>query len=335
MTGLRLENIIASYGALSILDDLNLTVDQGDIVVLLGPSGSGKSTLLRLIAGLHFPESGNIFWNSQNLNNVPTHLRGMGMVFQDYALFHHRNVFENIEFGLKMAKIPKDQRNEQVHELLDLFNLKEFSSRNIDSLSGGEAQRVALARALAPKPHLLLLDEPFRSLDRVLHERLVSELDTLLKSLGQTVLHVTHDQDEAFAIADKIAVLGKGKIQRIGTPSEIWSNPESVYVARCLGHKNLIDLDSQGNCPLGNFSQRAGTVLVRKERITLKKSVDGTAVVTKTLIKGGVVSHQVQLEDIVLEVFNTTENTEIQTGSKVSVNLQENAVTVLAENFLI
>ncbi|GIT77191.1 MAG: Fe(3+) ions import ATP-binding protein FbpC [Acidimicrobiaceae bacterium] len=274
-----------------VLDGIDLEVAEGEVVVLLGPSGCGKSTLLRAIAGLERPSAGRVWWGDEDLTVAATHQRGMGLIFpKDHALFPHRDVAGNVEFGLRVAGMPADQRAHRVRRALDLVGLPGFGDRRVDTLSGGEAQRVALARSLAAGPRLLMLDEPLGSLDRALRERLTAELGTLLRRLGQAVVHVTHDHDEAFALADRIAVMGGGRLVRVGTPAEVWADPRSVHAARCLGHENLVDLDGDGGCALGRLGDGPGTVLVRGDRLVVRPAPPAGGLVgevRRTSIRGG------------------------------------------------
>ncbi len=287
---LRVEGLTLSFDGVPVLDGIDLEVAAGEVVVLLGPSGCGKSTLLRAIAGLEHPSEGQVWWGDENLTVVATHQRGIGLMFQDHALFPHRDVAGNVEFGLRVAGMPADQRTHRVRRTLDLVGLPGFGDRRVDTLSGGEAQRVALARSLAAGPRLLMLDEPLGSLDRALRERLTAELGALLRRLGQAVVHVTHDHDEAFALADRIAVMGSGRLVRVGTPAEVWADPRSVHAARCLGHENLVGLDGDGGCPLGRLGDGPGTVLIRGDRLIVRpKPPAGGLVgeVRRTSIRGG------------------------------------------------
>ncbi|MBS1265299.1 MAG: Spermidine/putrescine import ATP-binding protein PotA [Acidimicrobiaceae bacterium] len=264
VSGLRV-----AFGEVTVLDGIDLEVAEGEILVLLGPSGCGKSTLLRTIAGLERPSGGRISWAGQDMTSKAPHERNFGMVFQDHALFPHLDVAGNVGFGLRVSGIGADESRRRVVEMLDLVGLRGLGRRQVDTLSGGEAQRVALARSLASGPRLLMLDEPLGSLDRALRDRLVGELGAMLRQLGQASIHVTHDHDEAFALADRIAVLGEGRIQRVGTVAEVWGEPESTYVARCLGHENLIELDRSGGCALGRLGSGPGTVLLRPGKLAL------------------------------------------------------------------
>ena len=229
------------------LDAVNLTVHDGEVVAVMGPSGCGKTTLLRAVAGLQGLDEGTIAWDGRNLRDTPPHARGFGLMFQDYALFPHLDVNGNVAFGLRMRGIPEPERSTRVEEMLSLVGLGDYGDRAMHELSGGEQQRVALARTLAPAPRLVLLDEPIGALDRTLREHLISEMRAIFIRLGVTALYVTHDRDEAFAIADTVAVMDRGRIVRRGTPEEIWSDPRSGFVARLLGFDAQFDAMAQDN----------------------------------------------------------------------------------------
>jgi ABC-type Fe3+/spermidine/putrescine transport system ATPase subunit len=240
MTGLVLHDVYKSYGETRAVDGVTFQVEEGEIVALLGPSGCGKSTILALIAGLENPDKGEIFWDSASLQGTPPNQRGFGLMFQDYALFPHMNVFENVAFGLHMANLPAEQVRQRTREVLDLVGLAGFEGRDVNTLSGGEQQRVALARSAAPHPRLLMLDEPLGALDRTLRDRLLMELGEILRRMQQTAIYVTHDQEEAFALADRVVVLNLGKVEQAGAPQAIYARPASVFVARFLGLSNLL-----------------------------------------------------------------------------------------------
>jgi len=232
---LELRHIFKTYEDKPLLSDISFKLDSGETICLLGASGSGKSTLLRIIAGLEDPNSGSILFNDIDLVSTPPHLRDFGLVFQDYALFPHLNVNDNIAFGLKMRRMGQDETNERVANSLELVNLKEFGQRKVTDLSGGEQQRVALARALAIRPRLLMFDEPLGALDRSLREDLLNELRMILHRTKIPAIYVTHDQEEAFTIADRVLILHDGQIVREGTPADVWANPKSAFVAEFLG----------------------------------------------------------------------------------------------------
>lgn len=236
---LLIDNVRVRYGEAVALDGVSLDVSAGAVVAVVGPSGCGKSTLLRCIAGLEPLASGRVELGGRDLAGVPTHERDLGLMFQDHALFPHLSVSANVSFGLSMQGRSAAEQRARSEELLDLVGLGGFGDRSVGSLSGGEAQRVALARALAPSPGLLMLDEPLGSLDRVLREQLTADLRRLVRELGITALHVTHDQAEAFALADHIVVLREGRIEQQGPPEALWRSPVNRFVAEFLGHPNL------------------------------------------------------------------------------------------------
>ncbi len=235
---LSLNHVSARHGKSETyaLRDVSFEISRGEVVGVLGSSGSGKTTLLRVIAGLHAVSEGTVVLNGEDLTTTPTHQRSVGLMFQEHALFPHLNVFDNVAFGLRMAKIPKSDRSIRVDEALELVGLTGFGTRDVSSLSGGERQRVALARTIAPSPSLLLLDEPMGSLDRVLRDRLVPELRELINRLDLTAVYVTHDRAEAFELADRIAVLSEGKVIQFDTPSALDAYPATDHVAQLLGH---------------------------------------------------------------------------------------------------
>lgn len=249
---LELRNVVKSYEGKPLLTDISFTVSQGETICLLGASGSGKSTILRMIAGLDFPERGAILLKGLDLAQTPPHLRDFGLVFQDYGLFPHLNVFDNIAFGLRMKNLESrslllEKRQQavalqkRVAALLEQVNLAGFDSRKVTDLSGGEQQRVALARALAPSPRLLMFDEPLGALDRSLKEDLLNEIRGILHQTKIPAIYVTHDQEEAFTIADRILVLHEGAIIRNAAPHEIWREPKSAFVAKLLGIGNVVE----------------------------------------------------------------------------------------------
>ncbi len=245
---LEVTNLSSSYDGCPVLTDINFTLGDGEILCLLGPSGSGKTTLLRLLAGLAEMENGEIIFNDKDIRQIPPHKRNFGMMFQEYALFPHKNVTENVAFGLEMKHLAAIDVETRVQSLLESVGLGGFGGRRIDELSGGEKQRVALARSLAPEPRLLLLDEPLGSLDKTLRDRLASEIRTILKSLGLTSIFVTHDQSEAFSVADKVAILHDNTMQQFDTPENIYRYPANESIARFLGFKNIIYGRVDENC---------------------------------------------------------------------------------------
>lgn len=238
---LEVHHIFKTYEGKPLLNDISFKVDTGETICLLGASGSGKSTLLRIIAGLEDSDAGFISFNDIDLTSTPPHIRDFGLVFQDYALFPHLNVNENVAFGLKMRRLPQSEITSRIAEALDMVNLQGFGLRKVTDLSGGEQQRVALARALATRPRLLMFDEPLGALDRTLREDLLNELRTILHHTQIPAIYVTHDQEEAFTIADRVLILHDGTIIRAGTPADVWAKPKSAFVAKFLGLGNVMD----------------------------------------------------------------------------------------------
>lgn len=233
-------NISKKFGDVTVLDNINFHVDEGEIVVLLGASGSGKTTILRIIAGLETSETGNIILHNKDVTELPARERGVGVIFQSYALFPKMTVEQNIGFGLKLRKKPKAEIKARIDELIELVNLEEHRKKRPSQLSGGQQQRVAIARALAYNPEILLFDEPFSALDAQIRSRLRREIRQLLKKINVPAIFITHDQEEALEIADRIAVLNQGRIEQIATPFDIYNQPETEYVATFLGTANLL-----------------------------------------------------------------------------------------------
>lgn len=283
MEGLQLVEIDKSYGKTVALDGVSFQVAEEEIVAVLGPSGCGKSTLLRVIAGLEPPDRGRVIWKGRHLAGVPPHRRGFGLMFQEFALFPHMDVHDNVAFGLRMEDLPPDRVHARVEEVLSLVGLADFADRDVSTLSGGERQRVALARSLAPQPRLLMLDEPLGSLDRTLRERLMIELRRILKRMDQTALYITHDQEEAFAVADRVVLLRAGRVAQIGPPQEIYHRPASPFAARFLGLTNLFsgkvragEAGATVETPIGSFPLSGeaqpgpATVLLRPDAVHLE-----------------------------------------------------------------
>ena len=237
----ELKNINKKFGDFKASDNVNFKIEQGKLIGLLGPSGSGKTTILRMIAGLETPDEGDIIINGIKVNDIEPGKRGIGFVFQSYALFRHMTVYDNIAFGLGVQKVKKEEIRKKVTELIELIGLKGLEKRYPGQLSGGQRQRVAFARALAPNPQLLLLDEPFAAIDAKVRKELRRWLKETISKLGITSIFVTHDQDEAVEVADEIIITNKGQIEQKGSPIEIYKNPQTPFVAQFIGESNLID----------------------------------------------------------------------------------------------
>jgi iron(III) transport system ATP-binding protein len=262
MESIRVESVIKTFGSTRALDGISLCVDPGELFFLLGASGCGKTTLLRCIAGLETPTQGSIYFGERNVTEMPPHKREAAMVFQSYALWPHLTVGQNIAFGLEERRVPKPEIKRRVEEALEMVQLPGYGERSIDQMSGGQQQRVSLARALVVKPKCLLLDEPLSNLDAQLRVEMRREIRRIVKENGLTGIYVTHDQEEALAMADRMAVLTRGNIGQIGTPEQIYRAPRSAYVANFIGETNLI----------------AGTAIETRDGFTLANTAAGPLV---------------------------------------------------------
>jgi thiamine transport system ATP-binding protein len=314
---LRLEEVSVSFGEKAALDRVTLEVAEGEVVTVLGPSGSGKSTLLRVVAGLQRPDSGRVLLDGEDLSPVPAHRRGIGLVFQDHVLFHHRDVWGNVAFGLRMRGDSRQDIARRVQECLELVGLDGYERRSVVTLSGGEQQRVALARALAPEPRVLLLDEPLGSLDRRLRDRLLEDLTAIFDRLRVTALHVTHDRAEAFALGDRVAVMRAGRIVQVGTPDQVWARPADEDTARFLG---LIVRDG------GAIRPEAIAVL------PVAHGADGDGVVTHAVRQGPTVRLTIELDaggslEAVVAALEHPKR-----GDRVSVQVDASGVVELPDN---
>jgi iron(III) transport system ATP-binding protein len=287
MTAVRLDHITKRFGATVALDHIDLEIKAGELFFLLGPSGCGKSTLLRLIAGLHDPDDGRIFFNDRDVTPLHTDRRNAVMCFQSYALWPHMTVRDNVRFGLQVRKATKAEQDRRVDEVLSLVQMEALAERKPNQLSGGQQQRVALARALAVQPDCLLLDEPLSNLDAKLRHEMRSEIRRICKTAGFTTIYVTHDQKEALSVADRIAVLKAGKLMQVGTPSQLYHEPNSTFVADFIGHTNLlpgeiVSRDGQTvqvQTPAGRMTARAignvpnrVTVSIRPEQMQIARN---------------------------------------------------------------
>jgi ABC-type Fe3+/spermidine/putrescine transport system ATPase subunit len=354
MALLEVASVSKSFAATLVLTDVSFHVDQGEIVCLLGPSGCGKTTLLRIIAGLETADSGQVIFAGHPLDGVPVHRRGFGLMFQDFALFPHQDVAANVAFGLRMQALPRQQVEARVTEMLTLVGLRGYERRRVYDLSGGEQQRVALARSLAPGPRLLMLDEPLGSLDRALREELMNELRVILERVGVTAIYVTHDQEEAFALADRVLIMRRGRIVQQGTPQTVYRHPVSAWVAGFLGLTNLVPASVvalepvQVETSLGRLTLPAAewatvgqqvTVLIRPEaaRLVAKGAHPGDVVVEGTVrecsFRGGhcrlVVHHEAGLElafELSWDMVGLP-----QPGESVALTLRAEAISLLAE----
>lgn len=294
---LEVSALTVAFGSTLAVDRASLTVDDRTIHALMGPSGSGKSTVLRAIAGLERPSSGSITWDRRPLTDVPPHRRGFGLMFQDYALFPHRDVAGNVAFGLHMQNLGAVAVRTRVAEMLELVGLPGYENRSIGTLSGGEQQRVALARTLAPDPRLVLLDEPLGALDRSLREHLLVEMRSIFTAVHATVLYVTHDREEAFAIADQVAIIRDGHIVADDSAENLWNQPPDGWTARFIGLENLLPASSLRSLGFTPPSPEVTTGVVPPESVVLTPTGTRTATVLGAHFRGGVYRAELGLDD--------------------------------------
>ncbi|MDO4810803.1 MAG: ABC transporter ATP-binding protein [Eubacteriales bacterium] len=297
---IRLRDLCMAFDDELVLDNINLYINDSEFLTLLGPSGCGKTTTLRIIAGFATPTSGDVTFDGVRINDVPPHKRQINTVFQKYALFPHLDVFENIAFGLRIAKVPEKEIEERVNEMLEVVSLKGFGQRRIDQLSGGQQQRVAIARALVNRPKVLLLDEPLGALDLRLRKDMQNELKRIQQQMGITFIYVTHDQEEALTMSDTVVVMDKGRIQQIGTPEDIYNEPKNAFVADFIGESNILNgvmvrdnvvkmYGKQFPCVDGGFAENEPVdVVIRPEDIDIVPVEQGQLVgtVTNVTFKG-------------------------------------------------
>ena len=339
----EMKNIYKRYGDFLASDNVSFGIEKGKLVALLGPSGSGKTTLLRMIAGLENPNSGDIFIDGKRVNDIPASKRGIGFVFQNYALFRYMTVFDNVAFGLELQKMPKKQIKERVKELLELTGLSGMEKRYPNQLSGGQRQRVAFARALAPNPQVLLLDEPFAAIDAKVRTELRSWLKEMVEKLGITSIFVTHDQDEAVEVADEIIITNHGTIEQMGTPVEIYKSPGTPFVAKFIGRSSVVEEYGK----LKGFDQVEGAdrAVIRPEFIKILKSgkldqyisAAETGVVKDVVFRGNRIDITVDINGIEVVGERSLEKDLVSVGETVHVLIYrlyvfDEAQTYLLEN---
>lgn len=339
----EMKNIYKRYGDFLASDNVSFGIEKGKLVALLGPSGSGKTTLLRMIAGLENPNSGDIFIDGKRVNDIPASKRGIGFVFQNYALFRYMTAFDNVAFGLELQKMPKKQIKERVKELLELTGLSGMEKRYPNQLSGGQRQRVAFARALAPNPQVLLLDEPFAAIDAKVRTELRSWLKEMVEKLGITSIFVTHDQDEAVEVADEIIITNHGTIEQMGMPVEIYKSPGTPFVAKFIGRSSVVEEYGK----LKGFDQVEGAdrAVIRPEFIKISKSgkldqyisAAETGVVKDVVFRGNRIDITVDINGIEVVGERSLEKDLVSVGETVHVLIYrlyvfDEAQTYLLEN---
>ncbi|WP_436535519.1 ABC transporter ATP-binding protein [Actinoplanes sp. HUAS TT8] len=301
---IRLTGLRKSFGAVDAVAGVDLEIADGEFFSMLGPSGSGKTTVLRMIAGFELPTAGTVELGGRDVTRLAPFERDVNTVFQDYALFPHLSVLENVEYGLKVRKVPRKERRERAEQALESVQLKGFGSRKPAAMSGGQRQRVALARALVNRPKVLLLDEPLGALDLKLREQMQVELKQIQREVGITFVFVTHDQDEALTMSDRIAVFDVGKIVQVGTPSEVYEQPASTFVAGFVGTSNILD---------GRLVGREGRFSIRPEKIDISLDGETNGVVAEVIYAGAVTRYVVDL-DAGTRVVVVEQNRTLRTG---------------------
>lgn len=321
----ELRNINKHYGSFQASKDINISIPKGRLVALLGPSGSGKTTILRMIAGLEHPDSGQILIDGKVVNDIPGSDRGIGFVFQSYALFRYMTVYDNIAFGLRVKKAPENQIKERVAELMKLINCEGLEKRYPSQLSGGQCQRVAFARALAPNPQILLLDEPFAAIDAKVRLELRTWLREMITRIGITSIFVTHDQDEAIEVADDIIVTNQGRVEQAGSPRELYAHPATPFVVQFIG--NSIPVSNYGKFRFFDHSGDNTTAILRPEFISVYKKGESVqfeksaekGVVEDIIFRGSSLELRVRLHDNLLSVLRSFNDSEIKIGETVEV----------------
>ena len=323
----ELKNINKTYGSYQASRNVNFGIEKGKLIGLLGPSGSGKTTILRMIAGLENPDSGEIIIDGKVVNDVPASERGIGFVFQNYALFRYMTVYDNVAFGLKVQKVDKKKIHAGVMELVKLVGLEGLEKRYPSQLSGGQRQRVAFARALAPNPQVLLLDEPFAAIDAKIRQELRSWLKEMIEKLGITSIFVTHDQDEAIEVADEIIITNAGQIEQKGTPVEVYRNPETAFTASFFGQPSVLENADDFH----TFTQAEGAdkIIVRPEFVKISKLDEvekfrtsvSQGVVERVSFRGDNLELQVRVNNSVVTARRSLEKADVREGEIVNVFL--------------
>jgi putative spermidine/putrescine transport system ATP-binding protein len=348
--GITLRNLQKRYGGAIAVDDVSLSVAPGEFVSLLGPSGSGKTTTLMMIAGFLAPDSGDVLLDGRNITRLPSHRRELGVIFQNYALFPHMTVAENVAYPLRMRRVARTEVEARVHRVLDQVHLGIFASRYPHQLSGGQQQRVAIARALVFDPPVLLLDEPLGALDKKLREHLRNEIKTLHKEVGKTMIYVTHDQDEALAMSDRVAVMHEGRIRQVAPPHDLYRSPTDLFVAGFVGEVNLVPVSVRSGIAQGPASETlpapewAGddtnaTICVRPEHMNLESANSAVAqgirgsIVDVTFI-GDATIFEFRSESglrLTAKMLNVSERAMLQVGDACTASWLARDATILTQ----
>jgi iron(III) transport system ATP-binding protein len=352
-TAIEFKNIVKKYDDNTVIPKLSLKVRNGEFFTLLGPSGCGKTTLLRMVAGFNSIEEGEISFNSKVINDIPAHKRNIGMVFQSYAIFPHMTVSQNVEYGLKLRKLNKEELKKKLDNILKVVKIDEYKDRLPDKLSGGQQQRVALARAIVIHPDVLLMDEPLSNLDAKLRIEMRSAIREVQKNVGITTVYVTHDQEEALAISDRIAVMNQGIIQQLGTPQEIYLRPTNVFVATFIGHSNIFDgkiiiedkksyiaFENGYKVPMDNLIDTIEDgekikISVRPEELIISNSKQGIkGKVHSNTFLGRYVNYEITLDngDLIELSQDTSTNINIhETGQEIYLEVNNNKINIFDE----
>ena len=340
---IRLQNVSMRFDGETVLDSMDLTINDHEFLTLLGPSGCGKTTTLRIIGGFQTPTSGDVFFDGKRINNVPPYRRKINTVFQKYALFPHLDVYDNIAFGLRVSKLPEDEVDKRVTEMLEIVSLKGFHNRKVTSLSGGQQQRVAIARALVNQPKVLLLDEPLGALDLRLRKDMQNELKRIQQALEITFIYVTHDQEEALAMSDTVVVMDKGCIQQIGSPVDIYNEPKNAFVADFIGESNILDGVMRRDLEVEFFGHRYQCldkgfgknepvdVVIRPEDIDIVPPTGDylTATVTNVIFKGTFYDTFVDVSGFKW-LIQTTDYHAV--GDQIGISLDPDAIHVMKKS---
>ena len=342
---IELRNIKKVFDDTVVVEDFNLEVKKGEFVTFLGPSGCGKTTTLRMIAGFEFPTEGEILLNGEDISHLPPNLRPINTVFQRYALFPHMNVYDNVAFGLNLKHLPKSVINEKVKNVLEVVDLEGFEKRQISTLSGGQQQRIAIARAIVNEPDILLLDEPLGALDLKMRKEMQLELKSMHERLGITFIYVTHDQEEALTMSDKVVVMSDGMIQQIGTPEEIYNEPKNAFVADFIGESNIFEgkmaasmtvsfCGAEFPCVDNVPKDTRVDVVVRPEDVVITRPVDGQirGVVDSAVFKGMYYEITAILPDENEVVIQTTRN--VRPGEEIGMRIGPDEIHVMPAGVL-